>query len=270
VKAGENLEMHSDAHVHLAQMESRIPNFLAGVLGKDWLLASVSHDPAEHEVETSLLEKLPGSRRGFGIHPQDPREDTRDYLAHLAASGEIDFIGEAGFDFFGDRPERVRTEENIGIQTSAFEFQLDLAIRHGLPLLVHTRKATDILLAYKPRIARLPALIFHSWPGRLAEAQAFLGANPRCFFSFGTTLVRGSPHAMESCSGLPSGCLLSETDAPWQPLKGETSTPLETISSVEGAMASLRAMDVEELRLRLRDNFLRAFWPNSAISGRLP
>ncbi|HEY9054457.1 MAG TPA: TatD family hydrolase [Rectinemataceae bacterium] len=264
----DNLVVHSDAHVHLAQVAAIDPDFLSGLVGEDWLVASVSHDPTERDSEDGFIGLLSGGFRGFGIHPQDIREDTMAYLADLAASRKIDFIGEAGFDFYGDRPERLRTERNLEEQRTAFEFQLGLAAKHGLPILVHSRKGMDLLLSYKSRLATLAAVIFHSWPGRIGEARAFLDAGIEAYFSFGTTLVRGSPHARESCSGLPADRILAETDAPWQPLKGESRTPLEAISLVESAIASIRNMGIDELQAALRANFLRAFKPEAALDGK--
>jgi TatD DNase family protein len=196
---------------------------------------------------------------GFGIHPQGIREDTMDFLESLAAGRKIAFIGEAGFDFFGDRPERVRTEENIRAQAACFEFQLDLGLAYGLPLLIHSRKATDILLGYGRKLSRLPAVIFHGWPGRLEDSKAFLAKGVNAYFSFGTTLLRGGRHARESCSALPEGCILSETDAPWQPPRGQAWTAAEAIADITSAIAGLRGLATTQTGFLLRRNFEAAF-----------
>ena len=75
----------------------------------------------------------------------------------------------------------------------------------------------DLLLGYGPRLKRLPAVIFHGWPGRYQDAQALLKKGIPAYFSFGTTLLRSAKHAIETCSSLPAERILSETDAPWQP-----------------------------------------------------
>lgn len=251
--------MHSDAHLHLVDLEERDLDFASGLRGQDWVGAVVSHDRVEFERSETLRATLPPTVAGFGIHPQAPRWDTADYLAGLARSGRISFIGEAGFDFFGDRPERVRDEANLREQARCFEFQLELAREAGLPLLIHTRKATDLLLGYSRRLSTLPAVVFHGWPGRLEEAQAFLSRGVRAFFSFGTPLLRGARHALESLSALPLESLLSETDAPWQPPKGHPWTDVSLVEGVARAMAAARNTPLDEFEKTLRDNFESAF-----------
>ena len=251
--------MYSDAHLHLVDLAKRGPVSGAGLVDRDWVGAVVAHDIAEFGFSESLRQGIPPSVAGFGIHPQGIRADTMDFLASLAAEGRIAFIGEAGFDFFGDRPDRIRNEANLRAQTVCFEFQLGLCQKHGLPLLVHSRKATDILLGYGPRLARLPAVIFHGWPGRLEDARAFLKKGVSAYFSFGTTLLRGARHAVECCSALPAETLLSETDAPWQPPRGEAWTKAESIVEVTTAMTGLRGLDMDAMGVLLRRNFEAAF-----------
>jgi TatD DNase family protein len=251
--------VHSDAHLHLVDLAEREPGFGSRLIGTDWVGAVISHDAAEFMRSEILRTALPPTIAGFGIHPQGIREDTMEYLASLAAGRKIGFIGEAGFDFFGDRQERVRNEENLKAQRRCFEFQLDLAFRHGLPLLIHSRKSTDLLLGYGKQLSRLPAVIFHGWPGRLDEAKAFLSKGVVAYFSFGTTLLRDARHAAESCSALPPETLLSETDAPWQPPRGVGWTGAELIADVERAMAALRGIETADLEPLLRRNFEAAF-----------
>lgn len=262
--------MHSDAHLHLVDLQDRDPGFAAKIPGPDWCGAVVSHDMAEFQRSETLRATLPPTIAGFGIHPQAVRMDTAEFLAELAASRRIGFIGEAGFDFFGDRPERLRTEENLASQRNAFEFQLDLAMRHALPLLIHSRKGTDIVIGYWRQLRRLPAVIFHGWPGRIHDAQAILGKGIPAYFSFGTPLLRGARHARESIAGLPPDRLLSETDAPWQPHTGRSHTGTEDILFVEQAMveagmfiaanpADMAGDAASQARLQLRKNFLAAF-----------
>lgn len=219
----------------------------------------VAHDVGEFAESERLRSLLPPTIAGFGIHPQNVRWDTAEFLDRLAAQKRIAFIGEAGFDFFGDRPERIRNDANLDAQKKAFEFQLGLAARYGLPLVVHARKATDIILGYGTTLRRLPSVIFHGWPGRIHDAKALLRKGVSAYFSFGTPLLRSAKHAMESCSDLPLERILSETDAPWQPPYGEAWTRSEHIIAVAEKIALIRKMPAEELCDRLYENFKTAY-----------
>ncbi len=251
--------MQSDAHLHLLDLAHKEPDFLSLLIDKDWRGAAVCHDREELEASENYISALKGSIMGFGIHPQSLRTDTQDYLADLVQNRRIAFIGEAGFEFFGDRAKWVRNEKNLEDQGRIFEFQLALAIDAGLPLLIHSRKATDILLAYAPKLRRLRSLVFHGWPGRIHDAKAFLEKGINAYFSFGTPLLRQAAHGLESCKALPEDRLLSETDAPWQPPRGSEWTRTSHLDEIVKIMAGTRKIGTLEMEMLLRRNFIRAF-----------
>ncbi|MDA8426131.1 MAG: TatD family hydrolase, partial [Treponema sp.] len=162
--------MLTDAHLHLVDLAGHDPLFPERLAARPWMGCAASHHEAEFARSESLRARIEsgGAARcvaSFGIHPQWAVWDHADFLARLAAEGRISAIGEAGFDFFGDRPERVRNPENERAQREVFEYQLGLAERHGLPLLLHLRKAMDQAFAYSGRLRRLAGAIFHSYSG---------------------------------------------------------------------------------------------------------
>ncbi len=255
----------SDAHLHLADLRDRDPDFADTLPAGDWAACASAHDRAEWERSESLraliLARRPHARifTTFGIHPQNPVMDDADFLASLARERKIDAIGEAGFDFFGDIPARTRSAEAMAAQSACFEFQLALAEAAGLPLLVHVRRATDILMGYGRRLARLRAVIFHSWPGRAAEGNEFLRKGVNAYFSFGTPILRDGPRTRESCAQLSADRILSETDAPWQPPFGSPYTKAGDIARVVSHIAKIRGADEASTRAALRANLLAAF-----------
>jgi TatD DNase family protein len=258
----------ADAHLHLVDLEREEPSFLANPLPapdrlessrQGWTACVVAHGRTEFARSQQLRAFLPPTIACFGIHPQNPVMDDADFLASLAASGFIQCVGEAGFDFFGDRPGLIRDADNLRVQRRAFEFQVELAASRSLPLVVHARRAIDILLGYGRRLARIPAVIFHCWPGRATEATEFLRKGVNAYFSFGTPLLRGGPRSYGSCVSLPAERILSETDAPWQPPHGEHHTNLSHIGTVVHKIASLRGMDRSAAELLLAENFGKAF-----------
>ncbi|MCX8013857.1 MAG: TatD family hydrolase, partial [Rectinema sp.] len=180
-------------------------------------------------------------------------------LTRLCRASRIAFIGEAGFDFFGDSPLRERSPRAIQQQTEAFLFQVRLAAAEQLPLVIHIRKATDVLMAHSRELTQIPSVILHCWPGRLEEARALLGKGINAFFSFGTPLLRDSRHAIESLRGLPHDRLLSETDAPWQPPHGALWTEPAHIYQVVEKMAAVLGMPMDAIQKRLEENFSAAF-----------
>lgn len=257
-----------DAHFHADDLYGHDPGFperylVAGVAG----LASV-HDEGGLTATRQIMANAGHFLVSFGLHPQLPVMDEADRLAGLAASGQLAAIGECGFDFFGDVPQRVRNGENLKAQTLVFEFQLELAERHSLPLVLHLRRADDLLFGYSRRLSRLPALILHSWGGPANEALDFLGRCPNALFSFGGTILNGNKKARASAATLPATSILSETDAPFQPpreaplpgarLLREYST-IEDLPMTVRELAGLRAVDPAQMQEQISANFMEVF-----------
>lgn len=259
----------ADAHIHLADLLDRDPLFPERIRGTAgvaslWTCCASSHDEAEWGRVEALRPRLPPFATSFGIHPQSVGWRHADFLARLAAEGRIAAIGEAGFDFYGDAPERQRTPENEAAQREAFEYQLELALRHGLPLLLHLRKAMDLAYAYAPRLKLLPAAIFHSYPGSPLDAESLIAKGVPAYFSFGAPILNGNKRAAAACAAVPEDRLLAETDAPWQPPKRENSSKAnfcraEDIEPILHGIATLRGRDPDELGARVRGNFERAY-----------
>lgn len=251
--------MHADAHLHAPDLAQKEPDFAKKLSPENWRGALVAHDEEELVQTQRLRKEMPPTLLGFGIHPQGVRWDTLDSLTRMAKERHIDFIGETGFDLFGDRPEWVRNEKNLDEQRRAFEFQVSLASRYDLPVVVHMRKATDVVMGYGRALEKVPAVIFHCWPGRLDEAKAFLKKGVNAYFSIGTPILRNAKHALESCAGLPQERLLSETDAPFQPPYGEAWTSCADLSAVIAKIATVREISIEAAQDFLYENFKSAY-----------
>ncbi|MEN6492298.1 MAG: TatD family hydrolase [Rectinema sp.] len=251
--------MYCDAHIHLVDLDGREPGFARKALQFSWRGAVVSHDPAEFLQSEALRAKMPPTIAGFGIHPQNPDMQNATFLSSLCDEKKIQFIGETGFDFFGDGPLRSRNPDAMRRQAEAFLFQARLAARAQLPLVVHLRKATDVFMAYGRELDGVPSVIFHCWPGRLEEAKMILKKGINAYFSFGTPLLRDSKHAIESLLGLPASRILSETDAPWQPPHGSAWTRLEHIVDITDKMAHVLELDSKALAPLLEKNFTAAY-----------
>jgi TatD DNase family protein len=260
--------MLTDAHIHFIDLGNEDPGFPERFAGSPYVACAASHDEPEFEATMALAGRGLRFVPSFGIHPQWPVWKNADFLAALAAKGRIAAIGEAGFDFFGDTPERVRNEENEKTQKAVFEFQLELAEKNGLPLLLHLRKASDRLFAYAPRLARLPAVVIHSYPGTAKEGLDLLKRGVPAFFSFGSTILNNHKKAIEAASLLPADRLLSETDAPWQPPRGLPFCRFETIADVVAGLARLRATPQREMETILAANFIAAYPAASRFFGR--
>lgn len=263
--------MYIDAHFHADDLSSAHPDFAAeysslGVLG----LASV-HDRAGFEATKALMAVSGPCLVSFGLHPQLPVMDAASDLYALAAARAIDAVGECGFDFFGDSPALERTDANERTQRDLFEPQLELAERLSMPIVLHWRRAGDLLFAYARRLSALPAVFLHSWGGPANEAADFLARCPRALFSLSNQVINGNRKARASAAALPLSAIVTETDAPYQPPRGFPKPeggrrpPLRRHSSFAdiprtvSEIAALRGVAAETVAEAVAANFLRVF-----------
>ena len=180
--------------------------------------------------------------QSFGLHPQAPFSDERDFalrlefLEGLLQERRIAAIGECGLDFF--------TQEfsaNRAAQEKVFAAQLDLAARHKVPAIVHARKAMQEIFESAAALKKVPAVVFHSFAGTLMDARSLLSKGVNAYFSFGKPLMNGAKKAILCVRALPLDRLLFETDAPYQTLKGEKATSPAEIADVYQAAFEIRA-----------------------------
>ncbi|MBR0032229.1 MAG: TatD family hydrolase [Treponema sp.] len=196
--------------------------------------------------------------RSFGIHPQacsddfmcDGFSENLSFLEKLLSEKKIAAVGECGFDFF--TPEFRKTSEN---QEVAWNEQLNLSIKHGKPIVIHIRKAVEKIFSSEKSLKKIPAVIFHSFPGTLREAEAILSHGVNAYFSFGKPVLNGKKSAIDCVGNLPGERLLFETDAPYQTLKGENQTAVSHIARVYEKAAEIRGAKIEELSQKIRETF---------------
>ena len=139
------------------------------------------------------------------------------------------------------------------------------AISAGLPLLIHLRKATDLMFRHARLLSRLPAVIFHSWPSPPEEGRSLLAKGVNAYFSLGTPLLQGKKQAWRSLRNLPLDRILMESDAPYQTLKGQVFTGLSTLDMVYRQAATILNQDLAGFTIQITRNFDNLFAHDFAI-----
>ncbi|MCL2763417.1 MAG: TatD family hydrolase [Treponema sp.] len=157
------------------------------------------------------------------------------FLEKLAASGRLAAIGETGFDLFN-----AAFRETERWQEEMFAAHLEIALRYDLPLVIHARRAMHKIFSYSAGLKKCRAVVFHSWSGTAGEGEALVRRGINAFFSFGTAIMLNHREAMHCCAAFPADRLLTETDAPFQPLRGREFSGYTDIVSILHTMESLR------------------------------
>jgi TatD DNase family protein len=183
-------------------------------------------------------------------------QDSLSVLDNLAAQGRLGAVGETGFDLYN-----ACFKETEKIQEELFAAHLEAALRCDLPLVLHSRRAMHKIFANAAALKKCRAVVFHSWPGTQGEGFALLRRGINVFFSFGAALMLNHREAMRCCAAFPAERLLTETDAPFQPLRHREFSCYADIAAVLGAMEALRGET--EMEKIIERNFMDAFYKES-------
>jgi TatD DNase family protein len=199
-----------------------------------------------HEEVVAIIGRHPHETTGFDAAGLEEIE-------RAAADPRARAIGETGLDYYRDHAPRPD-------QRRAFEAQLELAGRIGLPAAIHTRAAEeDTFAILREHAARLPAVIMHcfSAPARIAECveRRYL-----CSFAGNVTYPKATP-LQAAARDVPAELLLVETDAPYlspQPVRGRPNEPAH-VAHTARFVAGLRGVSYEELERIVGANAARVF-----------
>ena len=274
--------MLTDAHCHpfdlsplFPQMEQERRRLGVCAAASSYNMEEFTHN--EEIARNAAAENAAPLLLCFGIHPQLPaikKENGSPFtdselksgletLQNLAVAGKIAALGEFGFDLYN-----AAFKETEKTQDALFTAHLEIAINYGLPAVLHVRRAMHKIFAATKYLSKCKAVIFHSWPGTLEEAHSLLRHGINAFFSFGNTIMLNHKQAIQCCSSLPVERLLTETDAPFQPRKGEKYSSwadlpliLKTIVNLRGESGSL--IDEKDLETQIENNFKNIFTINT-------
>jgi TatD DNase family protein len=193
-----------------------------------------------------------------GAHPHEAKEDpdlAPETLMALAEDPRVVGIGETGLDFHYDLSPR-------DIQARVFRAHIDAARRTGLPLVVHTREADDIMGAIleEEHAAGPFKLLMHCYTSgaELAARAAALGA---WFSVSGIATFKAAEDVRAVIADMPAERIIIETDCPYLapvPYRGRRNEPA-FVPHVLAKLAEIRGWSLEEAEQRTEDAFFALF-----------
>jgi TatD DNase family protein len=187
----------------------------------------------------------------LGIHPlfvptaqQQDLEQLRSEVAQAMCDPRLVAIGEIGLDFFVPGMSDPALREK---QEYFYSEQLKIARDFGLPVLLHVRRAQDLILKYLRRIDT-PGGIAHAFNGSFQQAEEFLRLGFKLGFGGAMTFSRAL-QIRRLAAELPEHALVLETDAPDIPpawLRPGRNSP-EQLPGIGAELAALRGTSIEAI-----------------------
>ncbi len=248
-----------DSHAHLywkrfhEDRDQVVDNALAA--GVDHIVIPGTNLATSAEA-MDLSQGRPHLHAACGIHPSDSLDDTpaaRAALSEMMASPECVAIGEAGLDFFHkDNPPLAKQE-------ACFRWQLEKAIEHDKPIIVHCRESHEDTLRC---VRDYPGLrgVLHCFTMGPDEMQAYVDVGFHISFSGVVTYPKNEANR-EAARMTPEDRILVETDSPFlapQGFRGKRNEPAYVVHVLR-EVARVRGMD-EEAMATITDNNAKALF----------
>lgn len=198
----------------------------------------------------------------IGLHPHDAVDgvDSLDALLATELGDGTDpgdrvvvGVGECGLDYHYDHSPRP-------VQREAFALQIELAHRHDLALVIHTREAWDDTFAVLSAAGVPERTIIHCFTGGPEEARRCLDLGASLSFS-GVVTFKNAQDVRDAAALCPPDRLLIETDSPFLtpvPHRGSPNEPAR-VPLVGAAIAQVKGMTTAEVAAITTANTRAAF-----------
>jgi TatD DNase family protein len=255
--------MFVDSHCHLSfpELRERLPEILdamaqARVDRALCICTTLEEFDAVHGLATGH-DHLWAT---VGVHPDNEgvREPTVEDLVGLAQRPRVVGIGETGLDYY-----RLdgRSVADMAWQRERFRVHIRAARQTGLPLVIHTRSASDDTLAILREEGEGEARgVFHCFTETMDVARAALDMGFCISFS-GILTFRNAEDLREVARYVPLDRALIETDSPYLapvPHRGKTNSPA-FVPWVAQQLAEIKGVPVEVVARATSENFERLF-----------
>lgn len=189
-------------------------------------------------------------RLALGLHPLVAGQHLAERERFRELVDKTSYVGEIGLDF---SRAGYATKD---LQVESFRFVLR-ALR-GRPkfITLHSRRAESVVLDMLEEEERSP-VVFHWYSGPLNVLDRALARGH--FFSVNPAMTE-SPNGRKIIERLPPERVMTESDGPFVQVKGRAVIPAD-VMTVENYLANVWRLEKSEVRLVIKENFLKLVRP---------
>jgi len=249
--------MYCDTHTHLLdeKMDGIRQQVISCFDGDEIaFIIENSTSPADMREAVRLAESHKKIYAAVGVHPHSASEYTPEVeneIKSLAGGAKVVAIGEIGLDFHYDFSPR-------DVQEKVFAAQIQLAKQLDLPVVVHSREASqatfDILCGTGVRGE------LHCFSGSAETAMRYVEQG--FYIAFGGSLTfKNAKKTVEAAGAVPLERLLIETDCPYlapEPMRGQTNQPAY-VRYVAEKLAQIKGLPTAEIASITKQNAMRLY-----------
>ncbi len=246
-------------HLHFPQFENDLEDILEKIKERFSFVVNVGISLSDSLKALSVALKKENIFSTFGIHPHEAKdanlEDFEKTFKKLYSDykQKIVAIGEAGLDFYRNLSPKIK-------QIEVFEFQIELAKKYKLPLVIHCRQAEKELIEILKEKGKDIKAIIHCFNGDKALLKAALDLG--YFISYSGIITYPKNEALrETVKYVPIDQILVETDSPYlapQSVRGKRNSPLYVIYVIQ-TLSDILGLDFLEFKRIITVNAKRAF-----------
>ena len=253
--------MYIDSHCHINSEDLRLD--ARAVVTRAWdagvrRMVIVGCDFEDSCEALALAEDFSqfGLYASIGIHPHEAKryDSVPEEFGRLVHDERVVAYGEIGLDYHYDHSPR-------DIQQKMFEKQLEFALEHSKPVILHIREAMpdamNILKYYRDL-----KLMFHCYSGGTEYLDAVIEMNAVCSFGGAITWAgKNAEDLRDVLRRMPAENILLETDSPYMspiPFRGKRNEPAY-IRYVYETAAREKNMTLETLEAQVEQNAKRFF-----------
>ncbi len=167
----------------------------------------------------------------MGLHPTHVKDNYKDELKHveeMLASHKFYAVGEIGIDLYWDK-------STLKIQQEAFKYQIELAKKNGLPIVIHCRDAFDAVFEVLEAMKDEKLFgIFHCFTGNLEQAKQAISLNMKLGIGGVATFKNGKIDRFLNQIDLKD--IVLETDSPYlapKPFRGKRNESAHIVKILE-------------------------------------
>lgn len=214
-------------------------------------------DSQSREAMFAFADRHPGKIYPcLGLHPTSVDADWEKEMSHMEGylGRRIQAIGEIGIDCYWSK-------EFLDQQKEVLRIQLEMASRLDLPVIIHSRESTELIINILKECRHLGTRgVFHAYSGS-RETFRELDRLGDWYIGIGGVLTYKKASIAETVKDIPLDRILLETDSPYLtpvPFRGKRNES-SYIPYIAQKLAELKGLEISEIAATTTENAHKLF-----------